>query len=131
MFAIKNLVVDNSLGEKQMNNFKKSNQTNNIIQSKLATFKDCLQKIDIGLDASVLEFRYTIENYLNTLELIKNSNVNYLYNKSETLPYMEDFIHVVNVGKAILNSILDGLEQQYLNNKKIVIKKTENKMACF
>jgi len=44
---------------------------------------------------------------------------------------MEDCIHVVNVGKAILNSILDGLEQQHLNNKKTVIKKTENRLANF
>ena len=99
MFTIKNLEIDNSCWEKQMNNFKKA---------KLATVKNCLQKIE--LDVNVLEFSYTIENYINTVELIKNRNVNYLYNKSDTLAYMEDFIHVMNVGKAILNSILDGLK---------------------
>ncbi len=89
-----------------MNNFKKS---------KPAIFNDGLQKTE--LDANILEFSHTIEDYINIVQLIKNLNVNYLHNKSETLAYMEDFIHVMNVGTAILNSILDGLKS---NNTSIL-----------
>jgi len=92
-----------------MNNFEKSNQIDDI-KSKLIIFKDHLQKTTVELDVNVSELMYTTENYINDLNLISNRKINYFDNKSKALANIEDFIHIINVGKTILNSILNDLE---------------------